>query len=253
MTGRSITSRSSASRLRRCCRGAVLAAIHVLILSSSAWADEQVIDLSSFTSRASEKELPAHWRHLNFPNTHPRTSYAVVRDAIHGPVIEARSDGAAGAIVRSISIDPRRYPVLTWHWKISRTLPESSLHLKEGDDFPVRLMVSFGNGTEIGNSAAKSGFPAKTLCYVWTANEPVGTLAVNPHHDQVITIVAADSSTAGSWLGFSRNVVDDYLAAFSEEPGMITGIALMTDSDNTGARVTAWYGPISLSGSAPEN
>jgi hypothetical protein len=260
MTGRSITSRSkgdrqlrSSSRLRRCCRNAILTVLFVLILRPSLFADEQVIDLSSFTSRISANALPDRWRHLNFSKVNSATSYAVVPDATYGAVIEARSDGAAGALVRSVFIDPRQYPFLTWHWKISKTLPESSLHEKEGDDFPVRLMLSFSNSAKSVAPAAKFEVQDKTLCYVWMANEPIGTRAVNPNYDNVVTIVAADSGEVGSWFGFSRNIVDDYLSAFSEEPGMITGVALMTDSDNTGARVTAWYGPISLHGSAPDN
>ena len=32
----------------------------------------------------------------------------------------------------------------------------------------------------------------------------------------------------------------------SSEPGALTGIALMTDTDNTQSKATAWYGPVSL-------
>ncbi len=216
------------------------------MFSSSAIADDQMIDLSDFQARISENGLPGHWRHLNFSKIDPTTRYEVVPDATHGTVIEARSDGAAGAMVRSVWIDPRHYPVLTWSWKISTTLSKSSLDDIEGDDFPVRLMVAFDSDTRNGTPASLSGFQSKTLCYVWMEHEPVNTIAVNPSHDHVVTIVAANSSDVGSWRDFWRNIVDDYRAAFSEEPGMIIGVALMTDSDNTGAHVTAWYGPISL-------
>ena len=37
----------------------------------------------------------------------------------------------------------------------------------------------------------------------------------------------------------------------SEEPPPIAGVALMTDADNTGEAVTAWYGDITLSPRQP--
>jgi len=260
MTGRSTATHKSsgrrphaASRLS-CCLKHLISVTLFLVLASAGGADDQIIDLSSFRSGLSAAELPADWEPLNFPKIDSVTRYEVVEDPTYGPVIEAHSDGGAGAIVRPVLIDPRHYPLLSWYWKIDQTLPGSSLVDKEGDDFPVRLMVSFGNSAAGDNGFTKSGFQDKTICYVWTAADPVDTFAENPHHDSVVTVVAADgSSSSGSWRAFSRDIVKDYKRAFSEEPGMITGVALMTDSDNTGSRITAWYGPISLSAHVADN
>ena len=38
----------------------------------------------------------------------------------------------------------------------------------------------------------------------------------------------------------------DYREAFGEEPPPVVGIAIMSDSDNTGEKATAWYGDILL-------
>jgi len=222
-------------------------AVFFWAFASTAYGDDQVVDLSVFPSEFDENELPVGWRYLSFPRSGPATSYKMIEDPDLGPIIEARSEGGAGAIVRSVLIDPNRYPVLQWKWKIGKALPKSSLVEKSGDDFPVRLMVSFANYDDNGKNITKAGFRDKTLCYVWAAEEQVGTFAVNPHYDHVVTIVAAAGSSAGSWRTFSRNIIDDFIQAFSEKPEMITGVALMSDSDDTGAQVTGWYGPISLS------
>jgi len=39
---------------------------------------------------------------------------------------------------------------------------------------------------------------------------------------------------------------EDYKQAFGKEPPMISGIAIMTDTDNTGESATAYYGDILL-------
>jgi hypothetical protein len=41
-----------------------------------------------------------------------------------------------------------------------------------------------------------------------------------------------------------RNVYEDYKKAFGEEPPMISGIPIMTGTDNTGESATAYYGDI---------
>ncbi|HZV81636.1 MAG TPA: DUF3047 domain-containing protein [Geobacteraceae bacterium] len=40
----------------------------------------------------------------------------------------------------------------------------------------------------------------------------------------------------------------DYRRLFGEEPGTLGAVAIMTDSDNTGGRASAWYGDIVLAG-----
>jgi hypothetical protein len=48
----------------------------------------------------------------------------------------------------------------------------------------------------------------------------------------------------GEWHEVTRNIIEDYRRAFGEEPGKITAIGIMTDTDNTGDNAHAWYGDI---------
>ena len=198
--------------------------------------------LSGLTTVKNNK-LPDHWQPLKFPSISTTTNYTIVNDTDYGPVILAESSSGAGGIFRSISVDSRTYPLLNWSWKIEATLPGSSLIHKSGDDFPARVMISFET-----KGLWRKGLQDNILCYVWASEDPVDSVAVNPIHRHIMTIVAASGTThRGVWLELSRNIVEDYRRAFSEEPGMITGVALMTDSDNTGSEARAWYGPVWLS------
>lgn len=202
----------------------------------------ETIDLSSWTE-VEGATLPDHWQLLNFPSISEATSYRVVQDPAYGPVIRAQSFAGAGGIFRSISVDPNKFQILNWSWKIYNTLSGSSLIHKNGDDFPARVMISFKT---VGN--ARTGQRDNILCYVWATDDSVGSIAVNPIHSHIRTVVAASGNDQrGTWLEMSRNIVVDYLQAFSEEPGTITGVALMTDTDNTESEARAWYGPLWLS------
>jgi hypothetical protein len=51
----------------------------------------------------------------------------------------------------------------------------------------------------------------------------------------------------GQWIAVERNVSEDFRNAFGEPVPRITGIAIATDSDDTGENSMAWYGDISFS------
>jgi hypothetical protein len=51
----------------------------------------------------------------------------------------------------------------------------------------------------------------------------------------------------GLWQSHIRDIHADWLEVFGEEIGHIDGIAVMTDTDNTGQFATAWYADIVFS------
>jgi hypothetical protein len=66
-------------------------------------------------------------------------------------------------------------------------------------------------------------------------------------------MIVAESgrSKVGLWQDITRNVYDDFRNAFGEEPGRILSIGVMTDTDNTGENVHAYYGDIVFRRVAP--
>lgn len=59
--------------------------------------------------------------------------------------------------------------------------------------------------------------------------------------------VRSGNEDAGQWLSEERNVVEDYRRLYKAEPPPMAGVAIMTDTDNTGSVSEAWYADISLS------
>jgi hypothetical protein len=61
-------------------------------------------------------------------------------------------------------------------------------------------------------------------------------------------MVAVESGTerVGEWLVERRNVLADYRRLFGEEPPAVGAIAIMTDTDNTGASAEAWYDDLQI-------
>ena len=89
--------------------------------------------------------------------------------------------------------------------------------------------------------------PYATLMYVWENRFGPETLLHSAFTGQVKMIVVGTGwDRIGTWKTFQRNYVDDYRRAFGAEPGRLVGVGIMTDTDNTGEAVEAFYGDIVL-------
>jgi hypothetical protein len=59
-------------------------------------------------------------------------------------------------------------------------------------------------------------------------------------------VVRSGPAEVGQWLTEERDLYEDYLRLFGQEPPRIAGIAVMTDTDNTGESAVAYYDDIVL-------
>ena len=57
-------------------------------------------------------------------------------------------------------------------------------------------------------------------------------------------VVESGNEKLNNWTREERNVYEDYKKVFGKDPPHITGVAVMTDSDNTGESAVSFYGDI---------
>lgn len=92
--------------------------------------------------------------------------------------------------------------------------------------------------------------PTGAFSYIWASNAPEGKIVSNAFTDRVqMVVVETGKEKTNTWVTESRNVLADYKKAFGQDPPMIRGIAIMTDSDNTGASTVTYYGDIVMKAS----
>lgn len=209
-------------------------------------------------SKADPAEItPRGWHPLEFGNIDNKTAYFLTWDS-DKTVVQAVSHAGASGYFKKINISPQEYPIIRWNWKIKNILNRGNIRTKQGDDYPARIYVAFEydpgrlTGTErikykLYNLVYDEPPPLAVINYVWANHAPAGIIVPNAYSNQVKMIVIQTGEThAGRWYQEQRNIFEDYKKAFGEEPGHITGIAIMTDTDNTGESATAWYGDISF-------
>ena len=145
----------------------------------------------------------------------------------------------------------------SWRWKVENLLQRSDVSRKDGDDYPARLYITFAYdpdrvsfGKKLKYKAGRALFgdiPIGALNYIWETKTPVGTMIENAYTDfaQMI-VVESGPSKVGMWVEEERNIFEDYTKAFGEEPPLINGVAIMSDTDNTKERAVAFYGDITF-------
>lgn len=210
-----------------------------------------------FSDLAPGAPLPGWLEPITFGGNAKPNAFALVADEGR-TVLRVRSDASASGLARKLRVDPATHPLLSWRWKASRLVAKGRLGAKEGDDFALRLYVTFdlepaslSFGDRMKLSLARSiwgeHLPIAALCYVWDGTAAVGTLAPNAYTDRV-RMVVADSGPAqlGRWVARERDVTADFRAAFGLTAPAVTSVIVSADTDNTGESAESWFGDVAF-------
>jgi len=230
----------------------------ILLIGASHVSEHRVLGDFS-TAEADSNGHPEAWQPIEFGDVDVRTRYQLVKRTVDGDtitVVRGVSDGGAAGLGRELRMDPQQYPILTWDWRVSNILEQGNAREKDGDDYPARIYVTFDYDPSNFGLVDRAKYtalqalgydevPTRALNYVWASQVARDTILPNPYTDWVQMIPVRSGPThVGTWVPERRNVRADYRRAFGEAPPPINGIAIMTDTDNTGESATAYYGDI---------
>lgn len=210
------------------------------------------VEVGVFAAPATPDALPAGWEPLTFRNITRHTRYRLVREG-EGWVLKAESEASASALYRPLDLDLHAHPRLTWRWKVGNVLDRADARTRQGDDYTARVYVAFRYDPARASAWERATYgayrllhgrypPRAALNYVWDNRLPPGTTLDNAYTDRARMIVLrSGTADVGRWVVETRNVLDDYRRLFGSEPPPLAGVAVMTDTDDTGERAVAWY------------
>lgn len=213
--------------VERCCCG------RWSILFLLLWLGAAVAGADDTVARFSSGDLSG-WQSRSFAG---QTRYQLVPDNDR-QVLQAMSDASASAFGKQVRIDLRKTPFVNWRWKIADRLSGLNERSKAGDDYSARLYLVVDGGL--------LKWRTRTVTYVWSSNHPAGSRwpnAWSPKNAQIVAVRGSADET-GQWYTEKRNAYADFKRAFAREIRFIDAVAVMTDTDNSGKRATAWYGDI---------
>lgn len=234
------------------CRGLLL-----WLVTSHCIAAGTVLEIGPFSKSAPGGALPEGWQLQTFKKIEKHTDYELIKDG-DATVIKATSNASASGLSKPLDLDLKDFPILEWRWKVAGLIKKSNPATKVGDDYPARIYLTFKydptrvsawQRAKYGVAKALNGAypPHAGINYIWESKLPVGTVVPNAYTDRLrMIVVESGAANLNQWQSYRRNAYEDYKNAFGEEPPKVSGIAIMTDTDNTGETATAYYGDIRL-------
>lgn len=216
-----------------------------------------LVEAARFSAGRPGEMPPGDWHPFIVSRSTPRTDYRLVASDAR-VALESDANNSSSGFYRRIRIEPSRYPVIEWSWRILQPLDQADPRVPALDDSPTRIVISFyGDESSLDISEkftarmykAMTGerLPYAILMYVWAKDAPVGTVVPSFRTAKIQTIVVENGSSGiGAWREFRRNVLEDYRRAFGSEPGDIVSVGVMTDANQTHDKARAQYGDITL-------
>jgi len=230
--------------------------VGLLLVGGAAWAGGPLL-----TALVGPDDAPQPpWVVVGLPQqSKPVTRYTVV--PLDGERV-LRVDAAAsyGNLVHPVleNLGTHR---LHWRWRLDTPNPASDLRRKEGDDSPVKVCALFDLPTSavpfierqvLRIARLRSGemLPAASVCYVWDAHLPPGTVLDNAYSRRIRMIVLrGPEAPLHTWQTEQRDVWADFLRLFGDEasrPVPLVGVAIAGDADNTQGHSVAHVGTVTL-------
>jgi hypothetical protein len=220
-------------------------------------------EVAAFSANPPGAGVPRHWQPLIITRAKAPTRYRLIYDEqSRAVVVHARATRSASGLRQPLDIDPVARPRVAWRWRVPDLIAGADNRDRYAEDSPVRLLLFFDGdkrrlpardqvALEMAQMVSGESVPYATLVYMWENRQPVGTVINSAHTGRVRMVVAGSGrDRLGQWKGFERDYVADFERAFGERPGRLIGVGIMTDTDNTGAEIEAFYGDIELRGTS---
>lgn len=196
----------------------------------------------------------AGWEQIVFEKISKTTEYTPVKFKGRFAIRAHTNGGASGWLWRG-DIDIEKTPYLNWCWAVANTYEAAQAGTRRGDDYPARIYANFaydksrvGLLTRLKYSTFKKMHgnypPLSVVNYIWASHLPKGQSIESAYASNVMLLALQHQKPYQKWRCERRHLIKDHVRLFGQTPTPLTGIALMTDADNTDEQATAYYGDI---------
>jgi hypothetical protein len=158
----------------------------------------------------------------------------------NGNFIKAEAQGKGSGLGKEIKINLLKTPFINVTWKVERDLSGIIENNKKGHDYAARVFVIKKTGsTPLSNRA---------INYVFSSNNDVGENWPSPYTKKSIDFVLSSTkNNLNNWVTVKANVKEHFMKFHDIDVTEISGIAIMTDTDNSKLNAISYYQDIYFS------
>ena len=152
----------------------------------------------------------------------------------NGNYIRAEAEGKASGLGKELKINLLKTPFINITWKVEKDLPGIIENSKKGHDYAARVFVVKKTGaTALSNRA---------INYVFSSNNSVGNNWPSPYTKKSIDYVLSTTKEHhNQWITVKANVREHFKKLHDLDVSELTGVAIMTDTDNSKLKAISYY------------
>ena len=152
----------------------------------------------------------------------------------NGNFIKAEAQGKGSGLGKEVNIDLLKTPFINITWKIEKDLSGITENSKKGHDYAARVFVIKKTGSTLLSNRA--------INYVFSSNNKIGENWPSPYTKKSIDYVLSTTiDNSNEWVTVKANVKDDFMKLHGIKVNDISGVAIMTDTDNSKLKAISYY------------
>ncbi|TDT43487.1 hypothetical protein DES49_1305 [Halospina denitrificans] len=169
------------------------------------------------------------------------TRYELV-ETDQGKAIHAQCEGnSASGLYHRKTVNLNETPIIEWRWRVEDPVNPEDETSQSGDDYAARLYAV--------DEHTFLRWRTRAVNYVWASQQPVGSDWENAYQSRAQMVAVQSGAPEGGedddgWRTQRRNLKKDFQRFHDRDLDEVSVIAIMTDCDDTGEPVEAWYGEI---------
>ena len=162
-----------------------------------------------------------------------KTKYSLGKNE-YGNFIRSVSENAASGLGKEIKVNLSKTPFLNITWKVEKDLSGINENSKKGHDYAARVFVIKKTGaTPLSNRA---------MNYVYSSNNEINSNQPSPYTKKSIDYVLSTTKEHhDQWITVKANVKEHFKKLHNLDVEELTGLAIMTDTDQTDIKTISYY------------
>jgi len=211
--------------------------------------------------RGESDTVPEGWEHITYPGA-LKNKFSIKEEG-KSTVLRVTSLNSASAMFTRVDIDLAVYSVLVWRWRVNRVVGMAVETKRDRNDSAARVRVVFGSTADrlvdeempaVLKFLKDQGIEFPTgeprgykIDYIWANRLEKGRHLDYPGEgNHRVIVLETGNDRAGRWLWEERNLAKDFRKCFGFDPPRLSGVLVLSDTDQTNEGVKAAFGNMVL-------